>query len=254
MIKEIAIKMIGVNPAKEPLPVRPVTHFTMGGINTNIDGAVLWPSGKPVQGLWAAGECGCVSVHGSNRLGSNSLSQCVIWGKITGNEAARFSTRSRQPSRSDVSQALDREEGRILSLLKSRGRENPYEIRKELQRTMDEHVGAYRDEKSMLVAKKKIEELGKRFKNIGIGDRSLVYNTNLRDTLEIGSLLSLAGVVVDCAINRKESRGAHSRREYPKRDDRKWLKHTVAYLHGAGVKIAYSPVKITRWKPEERKY
>ena len=254
MIKEIAIKMIGVNPAKDLLPVRPVAHFTMGGINTDVDGRALWPGGKPVAGLWAAGECGCVSVHGSNRLGSNSLSQCVIWGKMTGNDAARLAMSSQQPSKAEVSSMLEKEEGRILSLLKSKGRENPYELRKELRRTMDEHAGAYRDAKSMLIAKKKIAELKKRFANIGLGDRSLVYNTNLRDTLEIGNMLRLAGVVVDCAINRKESRGAHARREYPKRDDKKWLKHTVAYLHGDGVKITYSPVTITRWKPEERKY
>ncbi len=253
MIKEISMKMIGLDPAHDLIPVRPVAHFTMGGINTNIDGNVLSRTGKPVSGLWAAGECGCVSVHGSNRLGSNSLSQCVIWGKITGNLAAQNAAKKKALDNAFINKSLSGEDEKIGLMLSAEGT-NPYEIRRALWRTMDEHVGAYREAKSLMQAQKKIADLMKKYKRVAVMDKSMVYNTNLRDTIEIGNMLNLASVVVECALNRKESRGAHARREYPVRNDKQWMKHTVAAKSGDKIKITYSPVKITKWKPEERKY
>jgi len=254
MIKEISMKMIGIDPSKEPLPVRPAAHFTMGGIHTNIKGEVMFNAKKPASGLWAAGECGCVSVHGANRLGSNSLSQCVIWGKMTGSAAAAFSTKGNTPSRSSISDALETEAARLVSLADSKGPENPYDLRKELWRAMDTDVGAYRSKMSLLKASRKIRELKARFARIHITDKSKVYNTNLRDALETWHMVELSSVVVEGAIRREESRGAHARREYPKRDDKKWLKHTIAIKKGNGVSLSYIPVKITRWKPVERHY
>ncbi len=252
-IKEISIKMIGVDPSNELLPIRPACHFTMGGINTDINGNVL-SSGKKIEGLWAAGECGCVSIHGANRLGSNSLSQCVIWGKMTGNEAARLAMKDKKGNEDKVLEISELEEKRISAILGANGHESPYDLRSELWHTMDNYVGVYRNAKALAHAVKKIAELKKRFAHIGIGDKSAVYNTNLRDALEVWNMLVLSECVAECALNRKESRGAHSRREYQKRNDRAWLKHTIVTLEKGKNRITYKKVKITKWKPEERKY
>ena len=252
MIKEIAIKMIGIDPAKEPLPVRPATHFTMGGIHTDIDGNVM--KGKsPAGGLWAAGECGCVSVHGANRLGSNSLSQCVIWGRITGNEAARFAERYTVRA-GPLKEVFEREERRIARLLDRKSGEDPYAIRDELWDVMDKYAGVYRDSAALRQGIRAVQKLKRRFANVVVNDKSKVYNTNLRDALEIGHMLELSEAVAVGALNRKETRGAHARKDYPKRDDANWLKHTIATRSRKGVKLGYIPVKITKWQPEERKY
>lgn len=252
MIKEIAMKMAGIDPSKETIPVRPAAHFTMGGINSDIDGRVF--SGKrSVSGLWAAGECGCISVHGANRLGSNSLSQCVIWGRITGNEAARFASRAKADG-SGAEAAAKEEENRIMSLIGRKEGESPYPIRRELRLVMDRHFGVYRAGASMMKGRRAIIDLEKRFAKIAVEDKSSVYNTNLRDVIEIGFSLSLARAVAECAINRRETRGAHSRKDFPKRDDRNWLKHTILQKSGSKMRMSYSKVRITKWKPEERKY
>ncbi len=253
-IKEIAIKMIGIDPSDAPLPVKPACHFTMGGIHTNIDGNVISGPKGVIVGLWAAGECGCVSVHGANRLGSNSLSECVIWGKITGNAAARLASKGRPVSDEVIKNTLAAEEKRIISMIESDGKENPYDIRRDLWRTMDAKVGVYRDAKALTEAVHEIGALQKRFAHIGLGDKGRVYNTNLKDTLEIWNMLLLSRAVAECALNRRESRGAHSRKEYPKRDDKNWLKHTIVTLGDDKNKITYGKVKITKWQPEERKY
>ncbi len=252
MIKEISMKMVGIDPSKDPLPVRPAAHFTMGGIHTDITGNVMYGAKKKTMGLWAAGECGCVSVHGANRLGSNSLSQCVIWGKLTGNLAANFS--SRHQLSDEIAGLAENEEDRISKILDAKGNENPYDLRKELWHTMDTYVGAYRTTKSLAKARKIIRNLKSRFSRIRIADKGMVYNTNLRDSLEILHMISLSELVVEGAIRRKESRGAHAMREYPKRNDKQWLKHTIAQKTSRGIKFSYVPVKITRWKPVERHY
>ncbi len=256
MIRDMSIKTLDVDPVKEPLPVRPAAHFTMGGIHTDIEGRVMIDEKKSaVQGLWAAGECGCVSVHGSNRLGSNSLSQCSVWGRITGLAAAAYvDSLGGAPLDKVSADTCKREELKITNLLDSDGSVNPYDVKAAMQKTMGELVYVYRTLNGLRGAKKIIGELKKKFKDIYIKDKGAVYNTNLRDALEIDNLLELADAIVSCAINRKESRGAHALVEYPKRDDTNWLKHTIVYKTHGGVGISYLPVKITKWKPEPRVY
>jgi succinate dehydrogenase / fumarate reductase flavoprotein subunit len=257
MIKEISMKMIGVNPAEEPLPVRPACHFTMGGIHTNIRGQVMMDDDKTVvEGLWAAGECGCVSVHGANRLGSNSLSQCAIWGRITGEEAAERALKIDSSPKSDpeLEKRADTEMKKLEKLWSNEGTENPYTLRSEMWDTMDSFVYVYRETSGLEKAKQKIGELKRRYSNVYVEDKGRVYNTNLRDVLEIGNMLELAEVIILGALARKETRGAHAMVEYPKRDDKNWLKHTLAYRTNESPRLSYIPVNITKWEPQERKY
>jgi len=254
MIRELSIKTINVDPHREPLPIRPAAHFTMGGIHTSIMGEVMSDlTGRKVPGLWAVGECGCVSVHGSNRLGSNSLSQCSVWGRIVGTAIPDY-VHSRKGRGKELLQSAEREAAAMAELMEKKGSVNPYEVLSEMQKTMDDLVYVYRNEADLLKAEGKILELKKRYRDIYIEDRGAEFNTNLRDALEIGNLLELAYVIVKCAMNRKESRGAHAMIEYPRRDDANWLKHTIAVKEQEGIKIGYVPVKLTKWKPEERVY
>lgn len=257
MIKEISMKMIGVNPAEEPLPVRPACHFTMGGIHTNVQGQVMKDDDKTVvEGLWAAGECGCVSVHGANRLGSNSLSQCAIWGRITGEEAAQRALRmnSSPKSEPELQRQAETDLRNLEKLWSNKGTENPYTLRSEMWETMDSYVYVYRDTAGLERARQKIGELKRRYSNVYVEDKGRTYNTNLRDVLEIGNMLELAEVIVLGALARKETRGAHAMIEYPKRDDKNWLKHTLAYRTNESPRLSYIPVNITKWEPQERKY
>jgi succinate dehydrogenase / fumarate reductase flavoprotein subunit len=257
MIREITIKTLGIDPVDEQIPIRPAAHFTMGGIHTTIDGNVV--SSKldgTVSGLWAAGECGCVSVHGANRLGSNSLSECAVWGRITGIAAAKYvqshAERTKDPKSAET--AAYASEIELNKIIDNKGSNDPYEIRNELQSAMDEHVYVFRNQKGMSAARKKISKLKEMYQDMRVSDKGKVFNTNLRDALEIGNLISLADVSVRCAINREESRGAHTRTDYKKRDDKRWLKHTIAKDVKGNIEISYSPVAITRWKPAPRKY
>lgn len=255
MVGEITESTLGLDPAEEVIPIRPAAHFTMGGINTDIDGKIIMGSGKAAKGLWAAGECACVSIHGANRLGSNSLSQCLTWGKITGKEVAEFASRKAANDSQYTEKAAEEEQMRIDALLKSKGKHNPYDIRKEMQHTMDTLAYVYKNEHDLKLAIKRISALRKKFKDIKITDKKKVYNTNLRDVMEISNLLELAYAVLHCAIRRKESRGAHAFVEYPKRNDNDWLKHTIVSMGKSGEpQISYSKVSITKWQPEERKY
>ena len=257
MIKEICIKTLGLDPDYDPIPVRPAAHFTMGGIHSNIKGQIMSSAqGDPVANLWTAGECGCVSVHGANRLGSNSLSQCSVWGRITGIGAATYLMGKNINSYDEAFSVkfAEKEEKRINGLIESNGRNNPYDIREEMQETMDSYVHVYRERKGMIKAQKRLEELQKSFKDIYVEDKNTVYNTNLRDVLEIGNLLDLSQVIVAGAAVRNESRGAHALRENPNRDDKNWLKHTIAMNINGKIQLSYSKVKITKWQPEARKY
>ena len=256
MIKEISMKLLGINPAHDPLPVRPAAHYTMGGIHENLQGQVMSDdSSTPVEGLWAAGECGCVSVHGANRLGSNSLSHCVIWGRMTGEAAARRALEIRStPSGNDVRAELDAACGRLDALLSRAGKEDAYQLRRELGETLDNFVHVYRDEQSLKKAETTLASLRERYREVGVQDTSEVFNTNLRDVLEIGSMLELAQTVAAGALHRKESRGSHARVEYTTRDDANFLKHTLAYRTEGLPRLSYIPVARTKWEPMERKY
>ncbi len=253
MIKEITIKMLNIDPSKLPIPIRPAAHFTMGGIHTDIKGHVMRSSREIMNGVWAAGECACVSVHGANRLGSNSLSQCSVWGRITGMEAAQNAKRVRRTS-AKFERMAEQEEMRIIELAEGKGSQSPYEIRDALYNVMDEHLYVYRNMKGMKLAQKRISSLRKRMKDVYVKDKGNVYNTNLRETFEIANLLDLAWIITEGAIRRHESRGAHVVAEYPKRDDKNWLKHTIAMKSIGGVRFEYVPVKMEGWQPEERKY
>jgi succinate dehydrogenase / fumarate reductase flavoprotein subunit len=245
-IREIAIKFRGIDPVEKPLPVRPVCHYVMGGIDTDIDGATK------VKGLWAAGEAACVSINGANRLGANSTAECLVWGKITGTEAANYAAEKSQLSPPVETVML--EEKRVFDeIFHGKGETNPYEVRDALQKVMAKDVFVFRNGEGLSDALRTIRELkGKDF--LHCEDKSRVYNTNLSDVLEVESMLIVAEVVVAGALARTESRGAHFRRDYPKRDDQNWLKHTLAYGGPDGPRLDYSAVRITKYQPAERHY
>jgi succinate dehydrogenase / fumarate reductase flavoprotein subunit len=220
----------------------------MGGIETNIKGATR------IKGIWAAGEAACVSLHGANRLGSNSTAECLVWGKISGGEAGNYCNETKQAASVPESR-VNAEHRRIFEdLLSKNGSENLYDIRRELRTCMDVNAGVFRTGPELSHGLEKIKSLRKRFANIRIEDKSTVYNTNLYHALEIANLLDLAEITVTGALSRTESRGGHARRDYPVRDDGNWLKHTLAFFTEQGPRFDYKPVTITTWKPEERKY
>ena len=245
-IREMAIKFRGIDPVEKPLPVRPVCHYVMGGIDTDIDGATK------MKGLWAAGEAACVSINGANRLGANSTAECLVWGKITGAEAARYATGKPFPAYGGEQAML--EEKRIFDgIFHGRGGTNPYDVRDSLQKLMAKDAFVFRTGEGLSSALRAIRELkGKDFMHCE--DKSRVYNTNLSDVLEVESMLEVAEVVVLGALARTESRGAHFRRDYPARDDKNWLKHTLAFPGADGPRLDYSSVKITKYQPAERHY
>ncbi len=247
-IRELAIRFAGVDPVKEPMPVRPVAHYSMGGVHTDIYGAT------PAKGLWAAGEVACVSLHGANRLGTNSSSDCLVYGMLTGRQAADYAMKS--SLREVPMDIVEAEERRIFDkILKGSTGENPYHIRREMQSTMGKHVYIFRDEKGLKEALRKIRELRERFGQGHVADKDLEYNINLIHVLELDAMLEIAQVVVASALNRTESRGAHTRLDYPKRDDENWLKHTLISRGAEGEPLFnYLPVTITKWPPAERKY
>lgn len=247
LIREASIKFAGIDPVEEPIPVRPTVHYFMGGIHTNSR------SETPIKGLYAAGECACVSIHGANRLGGNALAECLVFGRVAGELAAEYALNAKQGKIS--AEFRQKEEKRIFDdLLGKSGDESPYQIKKELNETMENYFWIFREGDGMLKGVKKIQELKERYKNVEINDKSRDFNTDLTSAIEIGYMLDLAEVVAVGALKRQESRGAHYRLDYPKRDDENWLKHTLAYYTPEGPKFDYKPVSITKWEPVERKY
>ena len=249
-VRELASKYVGIDPVYEPIPVRPVVHYMMGGISTDINAKTN------IVGLYAAGEAACVSINGANRLGSNSLTELLVFGARAGRAAAAHATTASMPASGTI-QALGADEQRRLDrqfLKKDSGREKLATIRQEMQKTMEEGAGIYRDEQSMQKTCNTLRALRERFKNIIIEDRNSTFNTAAMNALELDYMLDVAETVANSALRRKESRGSHTRTDYPKRDDENFLKHTLAYWTPDGPKIDYLPVTITRWTPEERKY
>ena len=248
MIREIAMRFNFIDPVNELIPIRPAAHYFMGGIHTDIDGATS------VAGIWAAGETACLSLHGANRLGANSTAECLVWGKITGGKAAEYASNQKTFPPLPEEAALKDAEARLFSRFSSDGKESPYTLRMELNRTMDSQVAVYRTASGLQEALNKIRELKQRLPGVRVKDRGRVYNTDLLNTLETETLLDLAEVVVVGALARTESRGGHFRRDYPQRDDKNWLKHTLAFYTPEGPKLDYTPVTITMLQPTERKY
>ena len=246
-IREISIKFSGIDPAEELLDIRPVCHYMMGGIHTDIQGATQ------MQGVWAAGEAACNSVHGSNRLGANSTSECIVWGKITGELAVEYIQKG-IPSISWPNLLVEAEEKRIYDgIFRGSGDVNPYEIRQELTDTMNEKAYVYRNETDLVAGLKKIRDLREQtWKHVD--DKAKEYNTNFSNVMELDSMFRVAEVVLIGAINRKESRGAHARTDYTKRDDVNFLHHTLAYYDPNEPIMKTFPVTITKYRPVERKY
>jgi len=246
-IREISLKFSGVDPANEPLDVRPVCHYMMGGIHTNIDGAT------ELKGVWAAGEVACNSTHGSNRLGANSTSECILWGKITGELAVDYIEKG-VPSTPFPLHLVESEEKRIYDgIFRGTGEVNPYEIRQELTDTLNDKAYVFRNEADLISGLKKVRELHKQtWKHVD--DKAQEYNTNFSNVMELDSMFRIAEVVLLGAINRKESRGAHARTDYPTRDDINFLHHTLAYFDPKEPIMKKHPVTITNYKPVERKY
>ena len=246
-IREISIKFSGIDPADEILDVRPVCHYMMGGIHTNIDGAT------ELEGVWAAGEVACNSVHGSNRLGANSTSECLVWGKITGILAVDYIEKG-VPSEPWPDFLVEAEEKRIYDgIFRGKGDVNPYEIKQELTETMTEKAYVYRDETNLVECLKKIRALKEQtWKHVD--DKAKEYNTNFTNVMELDSIFRVAEIVLIGAINRKESRGAHARTDFPKRDDANFMHHTLAYYDPKEPIMKTHPVTITNYKPVERKY
>jgi succinate dehydrogenase / fumarate reductase flavoprotein subunit len=249
LIREVAIKFAFIDPIEQPIPIRPAAHYTMGGIDADIDGAT------PVEGVWAAGEAACVGLHGANRLGSNSTAECLVWGQITGEKAARYAMGKKSVPRAPK-RKVNEEQKRVFDQIgHGDGSEDVFAIRAELQRMMDQNVAVYRSGPDMKQALAKIKELRGRMQQVKVADSSRIYNTNLVAVLETSNLLDLAETIVVGGLARTESRGAHSRTDFPDRDDDNWLKHTLAhYTPGKKPRLTYSPVNITMWKPVERKY
>ncbi len=253
-IHELAWKFLHVDCIKEPIPIQPTAHYSMGGIPVDVNGRVLLDGKKePVEGFYAAGECSCVSVHGGNRLGTNSLLEASLFGRRAGKAIVRFLREKREFPElpGDCARtAIDEVEG----LLKSEGAEKAGAIREELQDKMTRECGIFRTAEKLAKLKGELKELEKRFRNIKIDDKSDRFNSELLEALELGHMLDFAELIVAGALAREESRGAHSRTDFPKRDDKKWLKHTIAWKKGDEIRFDYKPVTITRFQPKERKY
>lgn len=245
---------LGVEPTKEPIPIQPTAHYAMGGIPTNVDCEVLLnEKGEIVKGLYAAGECACVSVHGANRLGTNSLLDLVVFGRRGGKAITEF---LKKAAYSDVNESAANKTNEFISwLLSANGKEKVSDIRTELQNAMMEDCGVFRTEEGLKRMIDKLEELKLRYRNISLQDKSKVFNTELVEAIELDNLLKNAEATVYGAYNRNESRGAHTREDYPKRDDQEWMKHTFAYQKfESSPEMKYKPVVVTRYQPMERKY
>ena len=248
LIREVCIKFVGLDPIRDPIPIRPVAHYSMGGIETDIDGATR------VAGIWAAGEAACVSLHGANRLGSNSTAECLVWGAITGAAIAEalHGLGAAPPARPATVAAA---RGRLDAWLARQGTENLYALRRELRAVMDRDVGVFRTGDGLRHALAQVRSIRERMARAPVADKSDVYNSNLFNALELENLVDLAEVSVQGAVAREESRGAHARRDFPVRDDQMWLSHTLAFRDSGGaVRLDGKPVTIDTWKPVERKY
>ncbi|MBI3803911.1 MAG: FAD-binding protein [Nitrospirae bacterium] len=245
-IWELSITYAGVDPIEAPIPVTPGVHYSMGGILTNVHGET------PIPGLYAAGECACISVHGANRLGGNALMETIVYGRRTGARAAEYAEKTPLAPSSD--RALQKERERIGALLSRKEGERAGLLREEIGKVMADHFGILRTRDRMEEGKEKLAAIRPRLEKIALHDRGKTFNLELIDALQIFSIMDSAETIAAGALVREESRGAHARPDFPKRDDVHWLKHTLAYRTDAGPRLDYRPVTITRVPLGERKY
>ncbi|HYN10562.1 MAG TPA: fumarate reductase (quinol) flavoprotein subunit [Vicinamibacterales bacterium] len=249
-VRELCLKYEHIDPVTQMIPVRPVVHYMMGGVHTDLNGAT------PLEGLYAAGEAACVSINGANRLGSNSLPELLVFGARAGRAAAAYAREQQPPGRHLLAQALD-EQTRLQEqfLQKSGGHEPIADLREEMQKIMEQCAGIYRVGESLARASGKLQQLQDRFRDIRLDDRGHLFNTELITALELSFMLEVAETMAESALQRTESRGAHQRTDYPARNDEKFLAHSLAYRAADGrPRVEYAPVTITRWPPGERVY
>ena len=249
-VRELCQKYQNIDPVTELIPVRPVVHYVMGGVHTDPNGAT------PVEGLYAAGEAACVSINGANRLGSNSLTELLVFGARAGAQAAAYASGSREVSAAIEAQAAD-EKKRLEEqfLRKTGGTESIAGIRAQMQKTMEEGAGIYRTGSALQASANKLSELKERFRDIAISDRSRTFNTEITAAIELQFMLDAGESIVHSALNREESRGAHQRTDFPKRDDQEYLAHSLVHRNEDGsCRVELLPVTITRWPPGERVY
>ena len=249
-VRELCLKYENIDPVKELIPVRPVVHYMMGGVHTDINGATSLP------GLFAAGEVACVSINGANRLGSNSLTELLVFGARAGKSAAAFAMEHPAPNGRVLAQAED-EKHRLEEqfLRKTGGSESIASLRDEMQKTMEKSAGIYRTGSSLAEAVAALRELQERYRDISMSDHSRTFNTELTAALELSFMLDVAEAIVQCALNRTESRGSHQRIDFPKRDDGRFLAHSLIFQkEDSTSQVQYLPVTITRWPPGERVY
>ncbi|MCA2693224.1 MULTISPECIES: succinate dehydrogenase/fumarate reductase flavoprotein subunit [unclassified Microcystis] len=250
---EEAHRLVGVDAVEEPMPVRPTVHYCMGGIPVNTDGRVRLSADTLSEGFFSAGECSCVSVHGANRLGSNSLLECVVYGRRTGKSIAKYVEKRAFPVFNPDIYLQDAKE-EITALLTKKGTIRIGQLRQQFQDCMTQHCGVFRTEATMREGIKQIGELKRQYEQIYLDDRGDCWNTELIEAWELQSLMVVGEIILTSALNRQESRGAHSREDFPQRDDQNFLQHTLAYYSPSGIDIDYMPVVIQDFTPVERKY
>ena len=248
-IRDISIDFAGVDPIKDPIPVQPGQHYSMGGIDTNEHGQTK------IVGFYAAGECACVSVHGANRLGGNSLLETVVFGKVVSDDLQKtMPSLKQEPDISFLDRALTGEKKRVEALLRKEGTLSYTDIRDQLRKTMAKNVGVFRKEEELKEAVRDVKRLKGLYKDVVLRNKTRVFNFELINTLELEGMLDLTEIISTGALERKESRGSHFRTDFPKRDDANWLRHTLASFSAEGPRLIYREVKITHYAPQERKY
>jgi succinate dehydrogenase / fumarate reductase flavoprotein subunit len=250
---EEAHRLLGVDAVHQPMPVRPTVHYSMGGIPVNTDGQVRRSAEELVEGFFAAGEAACVSVHGANRLGSNSLLECVVYGRRTGATIARYVQNRKLPD-VDETRYLQEATDQLQALLNQTGKYRINEIRQRYQDCMTHYCGVFRSQDVMQEGIARLQEIQSLYDYIHLDDRGTSWNTEIIEAIELRSLMIVGEMILTSALNRKESRGSHSREDYPDRDDTNFLKHTLAYYSPAGIDLNDLPVNITLFQPQERKY